>query len=242
MSSEAPPGSEQSGETSRIGKVMATMSKATPIAGGVLRRMLELAIDGVPVAGTTGLPSAKHSASWHLQRTGRVDTAIDNLITSHIAMAGAQGFVTNLGGLLAMPVTLPANVTGSLTIQTRLIAAIAHLRGYDLDDNRVRTAIVMCLLGGDEVARRIHNGQLPTSPMAVATAPVFDPELDAAVAKEVLFAVMARIGGKGLSITVTKRIPILGGGVGAVVDGWATRQLGAYAREELRARNLAEHR
>lgn len=214
-----------------MGKVMETVNRATPIAGGVLRRMLEIAIDGM-----AGLPSAKYSASRHLQRTGDVDTAIDSLITTHIAMAGAQGFVTNLGGLLAMPVTLPANVTGVLTIQTRMIAAIAHLRGYDVNDNRVRTAIVMCLLGGDEIARRIHNGNLPTSAMAVATAPVFDPELDAAVAKEVLIAVAARVGGKGLSITLTKRIPLIGGGVGAVADGWATRQLGAFVKDELRPR------
>src|SRR5699024_4716321 len=162
--------------------------------------------------------------------------ALASLVATHVAMAGAQGFVTNRGGLAAMPVTLPANVTGVLTIQTRMIAAIAHLRGYDLNDNRVRTAIVMCLLGGDELARRIHNGQLPTSPMAVATAPVFDPELDAAVAQEVLLAVAARVGGRGLSIAVTKRIPLIGGGVGAVVDGWATRQLGGFVKEELRAR------
>lgn len=211
-----------------MGKVMETVNRATPIAGGVLRRMLEIAIDGI-----SGLPGAKHSASHHLQRTGDVDEAIDSLVATHIAMAGAQGFVTNLGGLLAMPVTLPANVTGILTIQTRMIAAIAHLRGYDLNDNRVRTAIVACLLGGEEVARRIHNGTLPTSPMAMATAPVFDPALDAAVAKEVLRDVVARVGGKGLSITLTKRIPIIGGGVGAAWDGWATRQLGVYARGEL---------
>jgi len=216
---------------SPMGKVIATVNKATPIAGGVLRRMLEVAIDGVGV-----LPSAKTSASRHLQRTGDLADAIDSLVTAHIGLASAQGFVTNLGGIAAMPVTLPANVAGVLTIQTRMIAAIAHLRGYNLEDDRVRTAIVMCLLGGEEVARRIHNGQLPTSPMAIATAPVFDPALDAAVAKEVLIAAMSRAGGKGLSITVSKRIPIIGGGVGAVVDGWATRQIGAYAREELRPR------
>lgn len=214
-----------------MGKVIDTVNRATPVAGGVLRRMLELAIDGYSV-----LPSAKSSAVRHLGRTGDVDEAIDSLVTAHIALAGAQGFVTNLGGLLAMPVTLPANTAGVLTIQTRMIAAIAHLRGYNLNDNRVRTAIVMCLLGGEEVARRIHNGTLPTAPMAVATAPVFDPALDQAVAKEVLLTVASRVGGKGLSITVTKRIPIIGGGVGAVVDGWATRQLGIYARSELRSR------
>ncbi|MFW6600056.1 EcsC family protein [Propionibacteriaceae bacterium Y2011] len=216
-----------------MGKVMERLQQAAPVAGGVLRRMLETAIDGVGP-----LPSAKHSAISHLQRTGDVDHAIDSLITTHIAMAGAQGFVTNLGGFAAMPITIPANTAGILTIQTRMIAAIAHLRGYHLADNRVRTAIVMCLLGGEEIARRIHQGTLPTSPMAVATAPVFDPELDQAVAREVLKTMASRVGGKGLSITVSKRIPLIGGGVGAVVDGWATRQLGSFTKDELRTRRV----
>ena len=80
---------------------------------------------------------------------------------------------------------MPANLAGVAVVQVRMVAAIAHLRGYDLDDNRVRTALVMCLLGGEEIAKRIVEGKLPTSPMAVATAPVFDPELDRQVAEEV---------------------------------------------------------
>ena len=66
-----------------------------------------------------------------------------------------------------------------------MVAAIAHLRGYDVNDNRVRTALVMCLLGGEQIAKRIVEGKLPTSPMTVATAPMFDPDLDRVVAEEV---------------------------------------------------------
>ena len=93
-------------------------------------------------------------------------------------LASAQGFVTNIGGVATLPVAIPANIAGVAIVQMRMVAAIAHLRGYDLNDNRVRTALVMCLLGGEQVANRIAAGQLPTSPMAVATAPMFDPELD----------------------------------------------------------------
>ena len=71
--------------------------------------------------------------------------------------------------------------------------------------------------------------------MAVATAPVFDPELDRQVAEEVLGGLTARIGGKNLALVVTKRVPLLGGGIGAVMDGIATHQVGNYAKGELRA-------
>ena len=108
--------------------------------------------------------------------------------------------MTNLGGVAALPVTVPANLAGVAVVQVRMVAAIAHLRGYDLDDNRVRTALVMCLLGGEQVAKQIAEGTLPTSPMAVATAPMFDPELDRQVAEEVAGDLAARVGGKNMAL------------------------------------------
>jgi uncharacterized protein (DUF697 family) len=211
-----------------IGPV-ATMVSKPQAAGGVLRRVLELAIDGYGK-----LPGAKASAARQLQRNGgSVDKAIESLIEFHVRLASAQGFVTNLGGVAALPVAVPANLTGVAVVQVRMIAAIAHLRGYDLNDNRVRTALVMCLLGGEQVVKLIKEGKLPTSPMAIATAPVFDPQLDARVAEEVLSDLAGRIGGKNLALMLTKRVPLVGGGIGAVVDGVATRQIGKYTKSEL---------
>lgn len=199
------------------------------VAGGALRHVLEIAIDG-----THRLPGAKHSAARHLQKHGGAsDLAIDSMIEFHVGLASAQGFVTNLGGIAALPVTLPANVAGVAVVQIRMVAALAHLRGYDLDDNRVRTALIMCLLGGEQVAKRIVTGKLPTSPLAIATAPMFDPHLDQRVSEEVLSDLIQRIGGKNLALSVTRRVPILGGGVGAVMDGIATHQIGKYAKGEL---------
>ena len=205
-------------------------TKVTPqAAGGALRLVLQIAIDG-----TAKVPGAKASAARHLQRHGgSVDGAIDGLIDFHVRLAGAQGFVTNLGGLAALPVALPANLAGVAIVQVRMVAALAHLRGYDLNDSRVRTALIMCLLGGEQVAKRIVSGKLPTSPLAVATAPMFDPHLDQRVSEEVLSDLVARIGGKNLALSMTRRIPILGGGVGAVMDGIATHQIGRYAAGEL---------
>jgi hypothetical protein len=218
-----------------IGPV-ASIVASPQVAGGVLRRVLEMGIDGYG-----RLPSAKAHAARQLQRhSGSVDGAISGIIDFHVRLASAQGFVSNLGGVAVMPVSVPANLTGVAIVQVRMVAAIAHLRGYDLGDNRVRTALVMCLLGGEEIAKHILSGRLPTSPMAVATAPVFDPELDRQVAEEVVSGLMTRIGGKNLALVVTRRVPLLGGGIGAVLDGIATHQIGNYAKGELlRRRALA---
>ncbi len=217
-----------------IGPVAAMI--APQAAGGVLRRVLEVSIDGLG-----RVPSAQQVAAKAMERhTGDVDAAIESIVDSHVRLASAQGFVTNLGGLVMLPVAVPANIAGVAVLQVRMVAAIAHLRGYDLKDNRVRTALVMCLLGGEQVGRYISEGKLPTSPMAVATAPVFDPDLDRRVAEEVVGDLVNRIGGKNLALMVTKRVPLVGGGIGAVVDGYATHQIGKYAKGELARRRALQ--
>ena len=202
---------------------------APQAAAGVLRQILEFAIDGYQ-----RFPSAEQVADNKLAKTGGdTQLAIDAVVDQHIRLAGVQGFVTSVGGLVTLPVALPANLTGLAIVQARMVAAIAHLRGYDLDDPRVRTAVITCLLGEDGVTDRLKKESLVTSPLAIATAPVFDPELDRQVAGEVVGELIARISGKRMALTVTRRVPLLGGAVGAGVDGWSTYRIGQYADKSL---------
>jgi uncharacterized protein (DUF697 family) len=202
---------------------------APQAAAGVLRQVLEIAIDGYQ-----RFPGAEQVAESKLAKTGGdAQLAIDAVVDQHIRLAGVQGFVTSIGGLVTLPVAMPANLTGIAIVQARMVAAIAHLRGYDLDDPRVRTAVITCLLGEDGVTDRLKKSSLPTSPLAIATAPVFDPELDRQVAGEVVAELIARISGKRMALTVTRRVPLLGGAVGAGVDGWSTYRIGQYADKSL---------
>jgi uncharacterized protein (DUF697 family) len=202
---------------------------APQAAAGVLRQILEIAIDGYQ-----RFPGAEQVAESKLAKTGGdAQLAIDAVVDQHIRLAGVQGFVTSIGGLVTLPVSMPANLTGIAIVQARMVAGIAHLRGYDLDDPRVRTAVITCMLGEDGVTDRLKKSSLPTSPLAIATAPVFDPELDRQVAGEVVAELIARISGKRMALTVTRRIPLLGGAVGAGVDGWSTYRIGQYADKSL---------
>ncbi|HJR89397.1 MAG TPA: EcsC family protein, partial [Aeromicrobium sp.] len=116
---------------------------APSVASQYVRGVLDKAIDGVGP-----LRSAAASADSKLvDAGGDVETAVSKLIRLHATLAGAQGFVTNLGGVAALAVALPANVIGVTLVQCHLIAGIAHLRGYDLEDPRVRNAILVCMLG-----------------------------------------------------------------------------------------------
>ena len=114
-----------------------------------------------------------------------------------------------------------------------MVAGIAHLRGYDLDDPRVRNAILVCMLGEDTVNSLVKRKKLPAPPMALATAPAHDPDLDRIISAEVASDMITRVAGKRLAVTVGRRIPIIGGVIGMGADGFGTWQVGRYADREL---------
>ncbi len=205
---------------------------APQLSAGYVREVLERAIDGVgPIKGAAAAADAKLAAA-----DGDVEAAIGDLIDSHVRMAGVQGFVTNVGGLVTLALSIPANVTGLTLLQCHLVAGVAHLRGYDLADPRVRNAVLACLLGEETVRELLQHKRLPSSPMALATSPVHDPELDRRIASEVTTEMVAKVGGRRAVLVVGRRLPVLGGGVGAETDGYSTWQIGRYARKELRSR------
>lgn len=203
------------------------VARAPEMGGNLLRSLLETAINGTGV-----VPGAKTAAARHLVKRGHVEEAIDSLVTTHVGLATAQGFVTNLGGLATIAVALPANIAGVSIVQIRLVAAIAHLRGYDIDSPRVRTAMILCLMGPEGVERLIAEGVLPTPPMAIATAPVFDATLDQVVSEKVLGELLNRVGGRRAASLFARRVPLLGGAVGGSMDAMATITIGSYARSE----------
>ena len=203
------------------------VQRAPEVAGNWLRQILVFAIEG-----NMSIPGAKDAAARALQSRGDHEAALDTLIRQHVGLAGAQGFLTNLGGLITLPVALPANLAGLAVVQMRMIAAIAHLRGYDVNDRRVRSALTLAMLGEDEVRKQVSSGRLASTPMGIATAPVFDPALEHAVSERVFGDLGTKMAGKHVVVQVAKRIPLVGGGVGAAADGYFTYALGQYARRE----------
>jgi hypothetical protein len=186
------------------------------------------------ITGAGPLPPAAAAAEKQLaEQGGDVEKAVHEVIENHVRFAGASGFLTNVGGLVTAALTIPTNITGLALVQCRMIAAIAHLRGYDLDDPRVRNAILLTLLGEAKVDDLVKRRQLPAPPMALATAPAHDPDLDTLISAEVASELITRVAGRRLAVTVGRRVPVVGGVVGLGADGYATWRVGRYADREL---------
>ena len=223
------------GAMSEISKRLAP--RVTDLAPGLTTVFVREALARA-IAGVGPLPPAAAAAEKQLaEQDGNVDRAIHEVIENHVRLAGAQGFLTNIGGLVTATVTIPANITGLALIECRMIAGIAHLRGYDLDDPRVRNAILVLLLGEDTVAEMVKRKELPAPPMALATAPAHDTNLDGVVSAIVASDLITKVAGKRLALTIGRRVPVVGGLVGMGADGFVTWRIGRYADRELLPRN-----
>jgi hypothetical protein len=194
--------------------------RAQQFSAALLRRGIE---------GVGPLKGAAEVAEEHLRDSGDSEEAIRRLVRTHVRLAATSGFATSFGGFTAMPVTLPAGVTGLYVIGTRLSAAIAYVRGYDLDSEEVRSAIMVTLLGsagatalkraGVEIGKRSTTEALCKLPGRVLIE----------INKKVGYRLITRFSETGV-INLGKGIPLVGGVVGAGVDGAACRSIGAYAR------------
>lgn len=222
--------------------------RRTTIAGAAARRLAPKVTDLAPgatstfvrealhraIVGVGPLPPAAKAAETQLrEQDGDVKRAIHEVIENHVRYAGGQGLLTNIGGIVSAAVTVPANLTGLALIQCRMVAAIAHLRGHDLSDPRVRNAILTVLMGEDTVDRLVKDKVLPAGPAGLATASFADPTLDRTITGQVAQDLLTRVAGKRLAVTVGRRVPVVGGVVGMGADGYATWKLGRYAERVL---------
>src|SRR5689334_3766479 len=113
------------------------MSTKGKLTGSVARQLAPRAVGLAPgltssfvrealhraIVGAGPLPAAAKAADAQLrEQKGDVDQAVHEVIENHVRYAGAQGFVTNIGGVVTAAVTIPANVTGLALIQCRMVA------------------------------------------------------------------------------------------------------------------------
>lgn len=213
-------------------KIAPRVAQAAPgVTSRAVLEALDRAIDGVGPLKPAVAAAEKHLAA----QDGDVVKAIRAVVDSHVRLSGAQGFVTNIGGLTTAAVALPTNVLGLAVLQCRMIAGVAHLRGHDVTDPRVRNAILAAMLGDEGVTALTKKKVLPGGPLALATAQVHDPALRTLLATEVGAFLVAKVVGRRLITVAGRRVPVVGGVVGAGADGWSTRRAGRYAEKEFAA-------
>lgn len=180
----------------------------------VVNGILDHGVDGLgPLCGSDKL------AQEYLLDEGYSDTAarVEALIRWEASKNFGSGFLTGLGGLVTLPASVPASLYASWFIQARLAGAIAVLHGHPTTEDRVRTLILLSLLGdaGKEILKDV--GVKVANRVAMNAVKAIPGKVLIEINKKVGFRLITKAGEKGI-INLTKAVPVVGGVVGGTID------------------------
>ncbi|WP_432484869.1 EcsC family protein [Kineococcus esterisolvens] len=200
-------------------------------AAALVQRLLSVGIDGAgPFAGAAEV--AREARSQHPS----TESAVHAVVRRHTRLVAASGFATGVGGLVTLPVALPANVAGFYVLATRAVAAVAELRGYDTSRPEVRSAVLLTLVGAD-ATDVLKSAGLPSLNIGGRLASLatrrWPPAVLMLVNKGVGFRLIARVGTGGLLRAGSRVVPVLGGAVGAGADALMLRRIAKHAEHAL---------
>ena len=180
----------------------------------------------------TGLPGQKSIDQLVQDYLTRYDpeTAINKLVRSQKTMATTSGILTGFGGILTMPVTIPANVVSVILVQMRMIAAIANIRGYDLKSDQVRTLVYATLAGTSVIDIVKKTGITIGDKLLVGVVQRIPGKSLQKINQAVGFRLVTKFGTKGV-INMGKAIPLVGAVVGGSFDYATTSVIAKLAKK-----------
>ena len=195
--------------------------------------LIKTTLEWIADAGINGLgvlPSAKQVAEDHLNKAASVEDAINSVIAWSTAYAAGTGFVTGLGGIAAMPITIPAGLAASYALGANTAAAVAYLRGYDIHSEQLRTMVLLCLIGeaGEEILK--NAGIAIGTKMFQKLIKQIPGKVLIEINKKIGFRLITKAGEKGV-VNLMKMVPLVGGVVGGTFDGIFVNGCGKAAKK-----------
>lgn len=195
-----------------------------------MMNLLDVCYDKALQGVLPGEKSIEELAEDYLAKTSSREKAIDKLIGYQTVLCGTNGFITGLGGLLVLPVAIPANVAGVIYVQLRMTATIAYINGYDIYSDQVRTIAYACLTGSSAANILKNVGIKISEKMAVNALKRVPGAILIKINQQVGFRLVTKFGQKGL-VNVIKMMPLIGGVVGGVFDTGMTLTIGNIAKK-----------
>ena len=162
-------------------------------------------------------PPVEKLANNYLEKSNDATTAAKKFINYQIAKCTTSGFVTGLGGLITLPVAIPANVGSVMYVQMRMIACLAYMGGYDTDSDQVQTLVYACLAGIsiDQILKQagIQFG----NKFVMAMVKKIPGEVLTKINQKVGFRFVTKFGTKGI-VNIGKAVPVVGGMISGGFD------------------------
>ncbi|MCP4298282.1 MAG: EcsC family protein [Proteobacteria bacterium] len=193
----------------------------------VLKEIMNIGING-----GKGISGAKELADIYLQNDqyGSNLERIDELIKWEIRKNFTSGFLTSLGGILTLPLTIPSSLGANWILQTRMVAAVAHIAGFKIDESGVRMAIGLSLLG--------NKGKDVLEANASDLKNILKNRTFHQLPKRTILILNQAIGTRLVSLAtqkgftkIGKAIPIAGGLIGGFLDQQSCSETAKFALE-----------
>jgi len=201
---------------------------------GAVDRLVRLLLD-VGLDGRGPVASAQEVADEALREAGSREAAVRKVARAALVGGGVGGFVTGVGGFVTMPVALPANMAEFYLQATRMVGAVAALRGHDLADERIRTAVLLTLVGSRSEDVLTKAG-ISTAGGRVASVALrnLPPAALMVVNKAIGFRLVRGVGERTLT-RLGRGVPVAGGVVGGGLDVWMMKRIADHAMKEFPA-------
>ena len=169
-------------------------------------------------------PPIDKMADDYLQKYSSVEESAEAFIKYQIAKCTTSGFLAGLGGLITLPVEIPANVSSVLYVQMRMISCLAYMGGYDINSDQVQTLVYACLAGIsiDQVLKQV--GIQIGNKVAINMVKKIPGEVLIKINQRVGFRLFTKFGTKGL-INIGKAVPVIGGVIGGGFDFVETKAI-----------------
>lgn len=203
---------------------------AEKLSEGKIMQALNWAYDKALDGSIPGTDSAYEMAENYLKGEGDLAEKVNSLIRWQNTKSVTTGFVSGLGGIITMPVAIPASIATVIYVQIRMITAIAIMGGYDVKDDRVKALVYTCLAGNAAKDILKGTGIVIGSKMSTQLIKSISKETIFAINKLVGFRLLTKFGEKG-AINLGKMIPLVGGVIGGAFDGISTNVVGNVARK-----------
>ncbi|HVX11370.1 MAG TPA: EcsC family protein [Pirellulales bacterium] len=199
-------------------------------ADELIQWITDKAISGVP-----SLSSAEQLADEYKTRPGfgSDDDRVDSLIKWECSKNFASGFFTGLGGVVTIPFSIPTALGASWLIQTRMSAAIARIYGHNLHDDKVRTFVVLTLLGNEAAGLLKEVGVTVGNKLTLEVIKRIPIKSITSINKLVGFRLLSKVSQQGV-VDLTKLVPVAGGVVGGTFDLVACQAVGRIAKKVFR--------
>jgi hypothetical protein len=213
---------------------MKSDSNDTPSNDGKMekagQKLVNLIVDKA-IGGARPLCSAEDLAMQYQIDTSYPDDEerIESLINWETSKNFTSGFITGLGGAITLPVAIPGALGASWIIQARMAAAIAIIAGHDIKSDKVRTFVLISLLGNagkdilKDVGIKVGNG------LAKSALEKIPGKVLIEINKRVGFRLVTKAGEKG-AVNLIKMVPFAGGVVAGAFDAGACRFVGKTAK------------